>query len=111
MGGTVVLIPNLNSYVKDSVKTLRQQSLTYHGGNMFNLLPISIRKFIGDAKEFKLLLDEFLSQIPDQPHGPGLFPEPINRITCTNSNSIVDWICHLNMEDRRPPTKEEYSLV
>ena len=105
--GTIVIIPTLNSYVKVSVKTLRQQSLTFHGGNMFNLLPISLREFVGDAKEFKLLLDEFLSQIPDQPHGPGLFPEPINRITCANSNSIVDWIRHLNMEDRRPPTKEE----
>ena len=46
--GTIVIIPTLNSYVKESVKTLRQQSLTFHGGNMFNLLPISLREFVGD---------------------------------------------------------------
>ena len=102
--GTMVQIPNLNSQVKPSVKTMRQQSLTYHGGNMYNMLPIALREFIGDTKEFKTLLDEFLSQIPDQPHGPGLFPEPINRITCSNSNSIIDWIRHLNIGERRPPT-------
>ena len=63
--GTIVVIPNLNSQVKLSVKTLREQSLTYHGGNMFNMLPFDMREFIGGVNKFKLLLDEFLATISD----------------------------------------------
>ena len=109
--GTIVKIPNLSSEVKLSVKTLREQSLTYHGGNMFNILPYEIREFIGGVNEFKLLLDEFLATIPDQPHGPGLYPEPINRLTCINSNAIVDWIRHLNIGERRPPIREDDIVI
>ena len=107
----MVIIPTLKSKVKNSVKTLRQQSLTYHGGGMYNLLPYEIREYIGSIDGFKNLLDKFLEQIPDQPHGPGLYPEPVNRITCSNSNSIVDWIRHLNLEERRPPIREEDSII
>ena len=48
------------------------------------------------------MLDEFLSKVPDQPHGPGLYPEPISRISCNNSNILIDWIRHLNLTERRP---------
>ena len=34
--GTLVDIPVLNSYVPNSVKTIRDQSLTVHGGKLFN---------------------------------------------------------------------------
>ena len=69
---------------------------------MFNLLPVKLQNFIGPKEDFKIMLDEFLAGIPDQPHGPGLYPEPISRITCSNSNSITDWIYYLNLTDRRP---------
>ena len=100
--GIMVEIPFLNSKVKDSVKTLREQSLLVHGGRMFSLLPVKLRNFIGPKDEFKTMLDDFLAQIPDQSHGPGLYPEPISRVTCNNSNSITDWIYFLNLTDRRP---------
>merc|ERR1712082_120459 len=60
--GTMVIIPTLKSKVKNSVKSLRQQSLTYHGGNMFNLLPYSIREFIGSVDQFKNSLDKFIEK-------------------------------------------------
>jgi len=48
------------------------------------------------------MLDEFLTKIPDQPHGPSLDPEPVSRNTCQNSNIITDWIRFLNLTERRP---------
>ena len=105
--GMMVNIPFLNSKVKESVKTLREQSLLVHGGRMFNLLPVKMRNFIGPKKEFKMMLDEFLAGIPDQPLGPGLYPEPTNRITCSNSNSITDWIYYLNQTNRRPDLSDK----
>ena len=86
--GIRVNIPVLNSKVKSSVKTLKEQSLLVHGGRMFNLLPVKLRNVIGSKEDFKIMLDEFLAGIPDQPHGPGLYQEPISRITCSISNSI-----------------------
>ena len=83
--GMMVKILILDSKVRDSVKTLREQSLKVHGGRMFNLLPVEIRIFIRPMEDFKVMLDEFLMKIPDQPHVPGLYPEPISRITCKNS--------------------------
>ena len=69
---------------------------------MFNLLPVKLQNFIGPKEDFKIMLDEFLAGIPDKLLGPGLYPEPISRITCCNSNSITDWIYYLNLTDRRP---------
>ena len=105
--GMMVNIPVLNSKVKASVKTLREQSLLVYGGRMFNLLPVKMRNFIGPKEEFKIMLDKFLEGIPDQPLGPGLYPEPISRITCSNSNSVTDWIYHLNLMDRRPDLSDD----
>ena len=63
--GLMVDIPTLKSKVRDSVKTIRGQSLTYHGGGMFNMLPSHIRSFQGETDRFKAILDDFLSNIPD----------------------------------------------
>ena len=101
--GLMVKIPVLNSKVPAQVKTLRNQSLTYHGGNLFNALPHYIREWKGSKDSFKVILDEFLNQIPDNPVTPGLVPAPICRITCKNSNSIIAWIRHLGLTNRRPP--------
>ena len=60
--GILIDIPILNSYVPDSIKTIRDQSLTVHGGRMFNLLPAELRNFAGKQEMFKKLLDEFLGR-------------------------------------------------
>ena len=104
--GLMVDIPFLKSNVRNSIKTLRDQSLKVHGGRMYNLLPVEIRDFTGTLNDFKSLLDDFLSKIPDQPHGPGLYSEPVSRVTCRNSNSIIDWIHHLKLTERRPKIDE-----
>jgi len=60
-------ILKLNSNVTPYVKTLREQTLKYHGGNLFIFLPHNIREWNGIKKGFKVVLDKFLSQIPDNP--------------------------------------------
>ena len=104
--GLMINIPVMNSKVPAQVKTLREQTLTYHGGNLFNAMPHHIREWKGTKEGFKVILDTFLSQIPDNPVIPGLVPAPICRITCKNSNSIIAWIRHLGLTDRRPPVRD-----
>ena len=51
-----------------SVRHARETSLGVKGAQMFNLLPASIRNHNStDVNSFKVKLDLFLSQIPDQP--------------------------------------------
>ena len=57
----MVVIPARKSHIRPSVKTLRILSLTYHVGNIFNLLPLYIRDFVGETATFKTALDEFLT--------------------------------------------------
>ena len=71
---------------------MRDQSLVVHGGNIFNLLPVSLRDWSGTKESFKEKLDLFLTDIPDLPLTPGLTPDPINRLSCKNSNSLFNWI-------------------
>ena len=95
---------NIRTYRSDApahAKNLIDQSLGAHGGNLFNLLPVEIRNFEGPTDQFKALLDNFLTNIPDKPLCEGLYPDPINKVTCKNSNSLIDWIYHLKLRDRR----------
>ena len=104
--GLMIKIPVLNSKVTARVKTLRYQSLKYHGGSLFNALPHYIREYSGSKEGFKTILDNFLSQIPDNPITPGLVPAPVCINTCKSSNSIIAWIRHLGLIDRRPPVRD-----
>ena len=99
--GTMVNIPILKSEVPKGIVTLRDQSLSVHGGKLYNSLPQGIRDFRGSKETFKLKLDTFLSDIPDNPVLPGMYPDPICRNSCKNSNTIPDWIRHLKMTHRR----------
>ena len=69
-----------------------EQSLAVNGGILYNMMPDSIRGYVGSIDEFKTKLDEYLCEIPDQPLCAELYPEPICKETCKNSNSLLDWI-------------------
>ena len=47
---------------------------------------------------FKEKLDMFLKDIPDCPMTQDLTPDPINRLSCKNSNSLFDWITERRLE-------------
>jgi len=92
--------PRSKSCHAEKTKSMRDQTLGIHGGKMFNLLPVEIRNFTGPKEEFKIILDNFPQLIPDEPFAPGLTPSPVSRVTCKNSNSIIDWVYHLDIVDR-----------
>ena len=100
--GRMLNIPKSKSNYTAIAKHMRDQSLIVHGGNIFNLLPVEIRNWSGSKDIFKQKLDSFLKDIPDCPKTPDLTPDPINRLSCKNSNSLFDWILHCNITERRP---------
>ena len=98
--GMKLIIPKSKDSHCTVARNMREQSLSNHGGSIFNLLPEHIRNWNGTIDTFKLKLDEFLSALPNQPYTGSLIPAPVNRITCRNSNSIKDWIYYLNLNTR-----------
>ena len=102
----VQLPPIKSTYSAKAIK-MREQSLGCHGGNLFSSLPITLRNCNDSIDIFKRNLDIFLKEIPDHPATPDLAPEPMNRFTCKNSNSLTDWIPLLQLGDRRLFTETE----
>ena len=100
--GRMVTIPKPNSICSNKATKMRDQSLWTHGGKLFNLLPANIRNCTESLDIFKKKLDHFLTDIPDHPCSPGLYPEPISQVSNKNSNSLVDWIRFLKIDGRRP---------
>jgi len=75
----------------DTIKNLCRDSLLNFGVMLYNHLPVYIRTFGGELKEFKSLLDRCLCMYPDQPATESLTP------TCKTlmgklSNSLLDWM-------------------
>ena len=100
-GGRKVDIPR-STYIHSAIaRNMRDQSLVVHGGRIYNLLPRKIRDFSGPKEGFKVLLDTYLKEIPDQPVSEGLMPEPLNNVTCKNSNSLYEWISFLKLNNRK----------
>ena len=69
-----------------TVRRARESSLAVKGVKLFNLLPKAIRNH--DAKKvdsFKIMLDNFLSSVADQPSVPG-------RVRAAQTNSLLHQI-------------------
>ena len=69
-----IAIPNvIVSSAPALVRKARLSSIGVKGAKIFNLLPADIRNSdVVNVDSFKKMLDEFLSQIPDQPTTPGM---------------------------------------
>ena len=71
------------------------------GPKIFNAMPLEVRNFSCEGQNkmlaFKNNLDKYLSQIPDQPHIPG-----VRRAAA--SNSVIDQIFY------RRPSKLTWSF-
>ena len=97
----MIKIRKYRSDIPAIARNLIDQSLGVHGGSLFNLLPWEIRNFEGTTDQFKNRLDDFLKNIPDKPQCDGLHPDPVCKISCKNSNSLINWIPYLNLRDKR----------
>lgn len=102
--GRMCKLPAIVQSASQHIKTLREQTLQMHGCKLFNKMPAEIRnlKYCG-VEDFKIKLDQFLSQIPDQPVIGSLLPATCDPITMKPSNSILDWASTLGRDLRRNP--------
>ena len=83
---------------------MRDKSLPISAAKLYNSLPYHIRNLDSDSyDEFKKLLDEFLSSVPDQPNVPGLVTCNMNN-EVRPSNSLIDWNCNLRNSSWTPST-------
>jgi len=75
--------------IKKQAIKLREASFQESGPKLFNCLPKKIRNLTNmEVDDFKAVLDEFLSGIPDQPKAPGLTPSAMTA-TAEHSNSLL----------------------
>ena len=104
--GRMCHLPAVAKKARQSVRTLREQTLQIHGSRLFNKLPFHIRNTTNcSVEDFKEKLDLFLMNIPDKPMVVGLTPSPCNMETSRPSNSLLEWIPLLfkdTRRDRRP---------
>ena len=89
--GWLCEIPPINGRETQRLKTLREKSFNINGPKLFNALPSSIRNTSKCSfEDFKMKLDQWLVNIPDQPRTPTLVPEALDQFTAMASNSIID---------------------
>ena len=92
--GRVLDTPSLKG--SEATKTLRMNSFTYKSRKLFNSLPQEVRDFGGadtTVNQFKAVLDDYLSKVPDQPRDlvNGFLPAATDPNTGQISNSIEHW--------------------
>ena len=86
--GRKLLVPRIIKNSPSSIKKARIQSFHYNGSCLFNILPKYLRNSTGvGTDDFKVLLDEYLKNIPDEPIIGGT-PEGID-FNSQPSNSIL----------------------
>ena len=88
---------------------IRENSFHFNGARLYNSLPRAIRDNISATKdEWKIILDDHLSTIPDNPAIDGCTPEPCDRLSTKPNNSIVAWTRLLKINDRRTADSNLY---
>jgi len=103
--GLTFIEPTIKEYQNNN----RKNSFHYVATRLFNGLPRNIRDQVEITKdEFKALLDDFYSQIPDNPHFDDLIPEPCDRVSAKPCNSIITWTRFLKLSDRRTQDESAY---
>ena len=95
--GTLCETIKVGSYYK----TARSHSFQYSGPRLFNSLPRYVRDFRGNSSEFKVIINELLRKIPDQPMIDGLYPEPCHPHSASPTNNVSQWIQYLGLSNRR----------
>ena len=84
--GRVMVVSPLNKKGPASLRNARESSLKVKGAQLFNVIPRAMRDMItGTPDQFKQMLDDWLSTIPDQPTIQG-------RQRAAASNSLLDQV-------------------
>ena len=98
--GRLVKIRPINKTSTCRAKTLRDGSFQINGPQLFNSLPAFIRNMSGcGLDDFKSSLDKLLEFIPDEPKCETLTPRGINIITARPSNSLMDQIRYMDLDN------------
>ena len=87
---------------KSSVQNLRRQSFQVAGPKLWNCLPKNVRNFQGSQDDFKEILDQFLTKVPDEPKTEGLTPGAIDQQNGKQTNTLI-----YQIERRRTPWKDD----
>ena len=75
-------------FVELLMKNIKRSSLSIHGLNVFNAIPVAVRNMTDcKTEKFKGELDSFLKKIPDEPLIPGYV-----EYRRGDSNSILDMV-------------------
>ena len=83
---------------------MRDKSLPISAAKLYKSLPYYIQDYEGDDyKTFKVMLDEYLSTIPDEPSVPGLITGNLNTDS-RPSNSIIGWSKNMRNSSWTPAT-------
>ena len=94
--GRLCMIPPLKM-CSARVKTLRENSFKIVGPKLFNCVLYKIRnKTKCSIDDFKIVLDKFLSKIPDEPKLPGYTLTATNQFSRQPSNCLIDQIRKFN---------------
>ena len=94
-GRTLIIPPHQGTHMR--YRTLKEKSLIVEGPRLYNSLPRCLREHCGSIESFKLLLDRYLSCVPDQPSGVSLAGS-LDK-DGNPSNSIRDWVRTLNLHN------------
>ena len=90
--GRTVAVPKRNTSTRAAVQTKKEQTFQVNGPQLFNSLPAHIRNLTKcDLGDFKMKLNKFLEQIPDEPNVAGLTPGA-STTDARPSNSILDQV-------------------
>ena len=90
--GYIFNVPKYSKYCH----LLREQSFAMIGPKLFNSLPIYLRQKFEKFEHWKIELDNFLSQIPDNPVTSRIDSGLCNLYTSKSTNSLCRWIPFLS---------------
>ena len=80
---------------------MKERMIHIYGARLFNSMPRTIREYAGTLEEFKIVLDSFLSLIPDCPILQGYISHNMDS-KCNQSNCLMDWVRNLNLTNWNP---------
>ena len=89
--GLLCRVPAIIRDARASIVTLRESSFAIRAPRLFNILPMSIREYVGSVEGFKYNLDCFLQKIPDEPSAP-------HYVSSAASNCLIDQVARLRLE-------------